>query len=110
MMEEFDASEIVVTLGISLVLCGFSFGPLLWAPLSETAGRRLLFIVSYGPFAVFNAGSAASKTIEAMLVTRFLGGLFGSSPLTNSGGVVADMFSPRDAGVRDTVAVGGDRC
>ena len=43
-MQEFNCSEEVATLGISLFVLGFAIGPLLWAPLSEMYGRQLLFI------------------------------------------------------------------
>jgi len=44
-------------------------------------------------FIGFNAGVAGSQNIETLVVLRFLAGAFGSSPLTNTGGVIADMFS-----------------
>lgn len=28
-----------------------------------------------------------------MVILRFIGGFFGSSPLTNAGGTISDMFS-----------------
>ncbi|GAA5934000.1 MFS transporter [Sporobolomyces koalae] len=86
----------VLTLGISLFVLGFAFGPLLWAPFSEQWGRRNIFIISYLPFVLFNIGCARAENITTMLICRFLGGFFGSSPLTNSGGVISDLFNPAE--------------
>ena len=47
----------------------------------------------------FNAGCAAAPTIEGLLLMRFLAGAFGSSPLTNPGGFVADVWPIRQRGL-----------
>jgi MFS family permease len=47
----------------------------------------------------FNAGAAGSKNIETLIILRFLAGAFGSSPLTNAGGVIADMFPASERGL-----------
>lgn len=62
---------------------GFVVGPLLWAPMSEVFGRRLLFIGTYILFTIFNGGAIASQNIWTLIILRFLAGTAGSSPLTN---------------------------
>lgn len=47
----------------------------------------------------FNAGAAGAKNIETLIILRFFAGAFGSSPLTNCGGVIADMFSAEERGL-----------
>lgn len=84
----------VVTLGLSLFVLGFAVGPLLFAPLSEIYGRQILFSTTYFALAAFNAGAAGPQNIQSLLVIRFFAGAFGSSPLTNAGGQIADMFGP----------------
>lgn len=91
--------EIVITLGISLFVLGFAFGPLMWAPLSELVGRRALFIWPYLFFTMWQGVSIASPNIQSLIVFRFLSGLFGSSPLVNTGGTLADMFNAKQRGL-----------
>jgi len=91
----FRVSTTVAILGISLFVCGFALGPLLWAPLSEFYGRQILFFATYMTLTAFNAGAAGAQNIETLIILRFFAGTFGASPLTNSGGVIADMFSAR---------------
>lgn len=98
-IEEFHVSDEVATLGISLFVLGFAIGPLLWAPLSEIYGRQILFIPTYAGLTAFNAGVCGAQNIQTLLVLRFLAGAIGSSPLTNSGGVVADMFPASQRGL-----------
>ena len=98
-MSEFHASDEVFALGISLFVLGFAVGPSLWAPLSELYGRRILFITTNAFVVAFVAGCAGSHNMASLLVFRFLAGTFGASPMTNSGGVIADLFSSDTRGV-----------
>ena len=81
----------------------FAIGPLLWAPLSELYGRQILFFGTYGVLTAFNAGAAGSQNIQTLIILRFFAGAFGSSPLTNAGGVIADMFSASQRGLAMSV-------
>jgi MFS family permease len=51
----------------------------------------------------FNVGVAASQNLTSILVLRFFAGMFGSSPITNSGGAVTDMFDAEERGLALTV-------
>ncbi|EST09673.1 Major facilitator superfamily [Kalmanozyma brasiliensis GHG001] len=98
--EQFHPSrDIIVTLGVSLFVLGFAFGPLFWAPFSEVVGRRNLFIFTYAVFTMWQAVTVASPNIESLLIFRFLAGFFGSSPLVNTGGTLADMFGAKQRGL-----------
>lgn len=74
-------------------------GPLLWAPMSELYGRQLLFFGTYAALTAFNAGAAGSQNSWTLIILRFFAGAFGSSPLTNAGGVIADMFPAKQRGL-----------
>lgn len=94
----FHASVTLVTAGISLFVLGFAVGPLIWAPLSEIYGRQIIFIVTFGAFTAFNGGAVSNSGIATLLVMRFFAGSFGSSPFTNAGGVIADIFPANERG------------
>jgi MFS family permease len=98
-ISEFDVSSEVFALGIALFVLGFAVGPALWAPLSELYGRKILFITTHACFVAFVAAAAGCKSIASLMVFRFFGGTFGASPLTNSGGLIADLFPPTQRGV-----------
>lgn len=86
----------MVTSGFVL---GFVVGPLLWAPMSEVLGRRNLFIGTYILFTIFNGGVIASQNIWTLIILRFFAGTAGSSPLTNAGGTVSDVFDASQRGL-----------
>ncbi|CVK95571.1 probable mfs-multidrug-resistance transporter [Fusarium mangiferae] len=96
---EFHISQEVATLGVSLFVLGFAIGPLLWAPLSEMFGRQYLFIGTYAALTAFNSGCAGAQNAQTLIVLRFFAGAFGSSPLTNAGGTIADMFPASQRGL-----------
>ncbi|KAE8383216.1 major facilitator superfamily domain-containing protein [Aspergillus bertholletiae] len=102
-MEQFNCGTEVATLGVSLFVVGFAIGPLLWAPMSELYGRQYLFIGSYCGLTVFNAACTGSQNIWSLIIFRFFAGSFGSSPLTNAGGVIADMFPASQRGIAMSV-------
>lgn len=95
----FGASTELITAGISLFVLGFALGPLLWAPLSEIYGRQVIFFITFCGFTAFNAGCAGANSIGTLLVLRFFAGSFGSSPFTNAGGVIADVFPAAERGL-----------
>ncbi|BDD56320.1 hypothetical protein MAP00_001791 [Monascus purpureus] len=96
---EFRVNTETAAAGVSLIVLGFAFGPLVWAPLSEVYGRKWAVLVPYFIAACFSFGTAAAKDIQTVLITRFFTGLFGSVPVTNTGGTMADIWSPEQRGV-----------
>ena len=96
---DLTGSTELLTAGISLFVLGFALGPLLWAPLSELFGRQIIFLISFVGFTAFNAGCIGAQNIGTLLVLRFFAGAFGSSPLTNAGGVIADIFNVSERGL-----------
>jgi MFS family permease len=62
-------------------------------------GRQILFITTYCALTAFNCAAAGSQNSWTLLVLRFFAGAFGSSPLTNAGGVIADMFPAKERAI-----------
>ncbi|KAF7677816.1 msf membrane transporter [Alternaria burnsii] len=91
---EFNVGNQVAVLGTTLFLFGFGLGPLLWAPLSEVYGRRLAVLTPMLVAICFSFGSAVAKDFQTLMITRFFGAFFASAPVTNTGGVLGDLYSP----------------
>ncbi|KAJ5633717.1 Major facilitator superfamily domain general substrate transporter [Penicillium herquei] len=96
---EFQVSTEVATLGTSLLLFSLGLGPLIWAPLSETYGRKPAVLIPFFFAAVFSFATATAKDIQTIMITRFFTGFFGSAPVTNCGGVLGDMWAPEQRGI-----------
>lgn len=54
------------------------FGPLILAPLSETFGRKILYMICFGTFALLQIPTALSPNIEFLIAVRTVTGFFGS--------------------------------
>lgn len=87
---------------------GFAFGPLLFGPLSEIYGRKYPLFIGYFAFAIFQIPVAVAKNIETIMVCRFLGGFFGSSPLSVVGGALVDIWPPVELGIAMSLFAGAN--
>lgn len=83
---------------VSVYVLGFAFGPLLIAPLSEIYGRVPVYHGCNIGFVAFLAACALAPNLNALIVFRFISGAFGSCPLTNGGGSIADMIRQEKRG------------
>ncbi|KAH8892539.1 major facilitator superfamily transporter [Thozetella sp. PMI_491] len=81
-------------LGISLYLVGLALGALIMAPLSETFGRRPMYIAGLSVFLALIPIAALANSFTAVLVARFLGAVAGSVMLSNGGGSIVDITDP----------------
>ncbi|KAF9446057.1 MFS general substrate transporter [Macrolepiota fuliginosa MF-IS2] len=94
----FGTSKEVSYLVTAMFLIGFVIGPLPWGPGSEIVGRRPIFVITMFAYTVFHLGQTLAPNIQTLLVTRFLCGFFGVAPVTNCGGVIADIWSAEGRG------------
>lgn len=97
-MQEFHTSKEVSYLVTTVFLLGYVFGPMFWGPGSELVGRRPIFIITMTLYTLFHLGQGLAKNMQTLLVTRFFVGFFAVAPVTNCGGVVADIWSAAGRG------------
>ncbi|KAJ3484866.1 hypothetical protein NLG97_g6955 [Lecanicillium saksenae] len=92
--KQFNVSTEVSALTVTLFLLGYCSGPLIFAPLSEFYGRRLIFIITFAGYVAFGFLVAWPPNFAGLLVGRFLTGVFASAPLSNAPGVLVDLWNP----------------
>ncbi len=88
----------VVSLTVSIYLCGFAVGPMFIAPLSELYGRLVIYHICNSIYIGFIIGCALGTNTSMFIVFRFLAGCASSGPLTVGGGTVADVVPPAQRG------------
>jgi multidrug resistance protein len=93
-MEQFEVSSTVALLGLSLYVLGLGFGPVPAAPISETLGRRSVYMSSLPLAALFTLGAGFSKTFVSLAACRFFAGFFGSPTLAVGAGTNVDIWAP----------------
>lgn len=97
--EQYGISKLVATLGTSLYVAAYAFGPLLFAPASEFLGRKRPLIFGYALFAASQIIVATAKGPAAIFVGRAIGGYFSSAPLGIMSGAMSDIWDHEQRGI-----------
>lgn len=92
---EFNISEELAILPLSLYTVGLAIGPLLGSPLCETLGRKVVFLTATPIFALFTVGAGFSNSIAALNVCRFFAGLFAAPAVGNASATIIDYTAGR---------------
>lgn len=99
-MTHFHSSSTTIGAFItSVYLLGYTFGPLVIAPLSELYGRTIVYNVCNFIFFIFNVACALSNNLAALIIFRLLAGIGASCPVTIGAGSIADMVSHKRRGL-----------
>ena len=72
--------------------------PLWWSSLSETFGRRSIYLVSFGMYVLWCVLSAVSNSIGMFIVMRMLNGGASASVQAVGAGTIADIWEVRERG------------
>lgn len=94
-------NSIISSMVMSIQILAWAVGPLVIAPLSEFdyIGRKPVLDTSIWLSFFFNLACGLSKSEGQILAFRFIGGLFGSSPLNVGAGVISDLFDAKSRNV-----------
>ncbi len=86
-------NEQQLVLPVSLFLVGYVLGPVIFGPLSETYGRRIIMLGSFIVFTLFTMACALAPNWPSFLVFRLICGLMASSAIVVVGGLYADIYA-----------------
>ncbi|KAL6238392.1 hypothetical protein BDW75DRAFT_247466 [Aspergillus navahoensis] len=93
---EWGVSRVAALLGITTFCGGMGFAPMVLVPLSEIVGRRPVPLGTAAMLVIFQLCCAVTRLFSGMLVARLFAGVAGSTFTTMIGGIVADMYKPRE--------------
>ncbi|KAL7936848.1 MFS general substrate transporter [Trichoderma chlorosporum] len=100
---QFRCSEELFLAGLSLMVLGFAVGPVVFAPLSEVVGRRIVLLACMIFYVLWTAVCASAQNIQSLLVFRFFCGTMGAATFVIPAGQVADLFESEQRGVAAAV-------
>ncbi|KAK5953020.1 hypothetical protein OHC33_006142 [Knufia fluminis] len=93
-VETFDVSPTAATLPLTVYVLGLALGPAISAPISETHGRRIVYLTLFPIALLFTLGAGLAKSFATLMVCRFLAGTIGSGGLAVGAGTNSDLFPP----------------
>ncbi|TKA25050.1 hypothetical protein B0A50_06114 [Salinomyces thailandicus] len=93
--KEFNVSEEIAVLPLCLFNAGLAAGPLIGAPISETAGRKVVFLTTPPLFALFTLGAGFSQSPASLIVCRFFAGVFAAPAVSNASATITDYTAGR---------------
>lgn len=75
------------------------------APISETQGRKAVYLLTLPVSFLFTMGAGLAQNLETLLICRFLSGAFGSPSLAVGAGTIADIWVMEEGGGLASVLV-----
>lgn len=97
-MEKFGQNYLVAVLPLSLYNLGMGLGPMIGAPLSETYGRKTVFVATTPVFTVFMLGAGFAKSMAGLIICRFFAGIFASPNISNASATILDFTAGQHRG------------
>ncbi|KAF2766930.1 MFS general substrate transporter [Teratosphaeria nubilosa] len=94
--ETFETSTQIVEIGQTAFVIMLGLGPLFLAPMSETFGRRLVFLTNLAVFTALQIPIALALNVATFVVLKTFSGLCGSVGVANGGGAISDMFETHE--------------
>uniref|UniRef100_A0A0K3CM60 BY PROTMAP: gi/472585677/gb/EMS23228.1/ MFS transporter [Rhodosporidium toruloides NP11] n=1 Tax=Rhodotorula toruloides TaxID=5286 RepID=A0A0K3CM60_RHOTO len=96
--EDLHTSAFVINVTVAIFILCIGIFPLVWAPYSGIYGRKPIYVISLPIFALGCLGTALSKSLSALIVTRIIQAL-GSSPVLSVGaGTIGDLYPKHERG------------
>ncbi|OAP65326.1 hypothetical protein AYL99_01298 [Fonsecaea erecta] len=89
----FGVSTTAALVPLTVYVMGLGFGPVISAPLSETYGRRAVYLTFFPPSLLLSLGAGLSKSYASLVICRLFAGILGSGCLAVGAGTNSDLFS-----------------
>ncbi|KAF3759894.1 MFS general substrate transporter [Cryphonectria parasitica EP155] len=96
--EDLNVSTGQVSLTITSYLIIQGISPLFWGPLSDTLGRRVVYVGSFSVYILANIALSFSPNFAVLLVFRGLQSAGSASTVSIGNGVIQDIATPLERG------------
>lgn len=97
--KDFGVSTTVSLLPLSFYNLGMALGPIIASPMSETLGRKTVYLITTPTFAIFSLSAGFTQSIEALTICRFFAGVFGAPGVSIASATISDIFPPKQRAI-----------
>ncbi|CAI6095246.1 unnamed protein product [Clonostachys chloroleuca] len=98
-------SRTTIILTLTLYVIALAFGPIIGGPLSETLGRRWVYVGCVLTGALFTIGAAEAPNFAALCIFRFLAGFCWGPTMAIAVGSCSELFRPEKRGPVSAIVV-----
>ncbi|KAI0869415.1 major facilitator superfamily domain-containing protein [Hypoxylon argillaceum] len=105
LIDEFGVSSTVAFLPLTTYVIALGLGPVLGGPLSETAGRKAVYIGAASLGGLFSLGAGFTTSFAGLCVLRFLAGFVYGPSLSIGSGFLAETFTPAERGIPSLIYI-----
>lgn len=97
-VEDLDTTKDIVNISYGVYTLSLGIFPLWWSGISETSGRRSVYLVSFTLFTAFSIGCALSPNMGALMAFRILSGGAGAAVQSVGAGTLSDVYEAHQRG------------
>ncbi|KAI0413837.1 major facilitator superfamily domain-containing protein [Xylaria grammica] len=95
---EYNTTGSIVNLVNALYLLFMGLSPIVWGPMSQVYGRRIICLVTGSGFVLTSIGTALAPNLGAFFFFRLFTAFLGTSFLLNGAAVIGDIYRPTERG------------
>ncbi|KAI1781522.1 major facilitator superfamily domain-containing protein [Hypoxylon cercidicola] len=95
---EFHTTGSILNISSALYILLMGLSPMLWGPLSQVIGRRMITLVTATAFVIFSIATALVPEIVSFFVARILTAIAGTSLTLAGSAVISDIYRPVERG------------
>lgn len=95
----FDTTPLIYHLGNTSYLLAVAFVPMVLAPMSETLGRKYIYLIAAAAYTIGCIAQAVCDDIAVVIAFRFICGAASSVGHSNAAGTISDLFRSAERGI-----------
>ncbi|KAI1820498.1 major facilitator superfamily domain-containing protein [Xylaria intraflava] len=95
---QYSTTGSIVNLVNAIYLLFMGLSPIVWGPMSQVYGRRIISLISGFGFIVASIGTALAPNLGAFFFFRLFTAFLGTSFLLNGAAVISDIYRPIERG------------
>ncbi|KAI0437438.1 MFS general substrate transporter [Xylaria telfairii] len=99
LIDEFGVSSIVAFLPLTTYVLALGLGPIVGGPLSETVGRKVVYIGAAALGGLFTLGAGFTTSFAGLCVLRFFAGFAFGPSLSIGSGFLSETYIPAERGL-----------
>lgn len=96
--KEFHTTKTIINVSSAVYCIIMAISPCVTSPLGDIYGRRIIFLICAAGFTVATCLVAVSQNLAMFIVFRSFTAFFGVAFFTLGGGVVSDVYPPKQRG------------